>query len=149
MTKVVKITFEKAPSEKTVQLVKDFVSFCQKKLKLEEVPAMMFHAKRKHGMSTGSFDLGTKTIHVLLSNRLVLDCLRTLAHELTHAKQLENGMLAIELAKIDPNDLLGDIDTPYENQAYTFSGNYVKEFCRLYDGMPKEVLYVLREGRHR
>lgn len=143
----VRITFEKQPSsDETTQLIKDFIVFCQKKLKLREIPHIIFHTKRKSGMTTGSFDLGSNTIHVLLSGRLVLDALRTLAHELTHAKQLENGMLAIELPKIDPDNVLGDIDTPHENQAYTFSGNYVKEFCRLYTGIPKETLYLLKES---
>lgn len=141
----VKITFEKPPSPKTVQLVKDFMVFCQKKLGLKKIPVIFFHAKRRPGMTTGSFDTETNTVHVLLSNRLVIDCLRTLAHELTHAKQLENGMLAIELAKVNPEDLLGDIDTPYENQAYTFSGNFVKEFCRLYKNMSKDEIYELKE----
>lgn len=144
----VNLTFEKAPNDdKTVVLIKDFISFCQKKLKLVEVPDMYFHMKRRPGMTTGSFDIATNTIHVLLTGRLVLDSLRTIAHEMTHAKQLENGILEVELAKADFNDPLYDIDTPYENQAYTFAGNFVKEFVRTYKVIPKEKLYVLKEGK--
>lgn len=146
--KLVKITFEKQPASKeTVQLIKDFIVFCQKKLNLADIPHIIFHSKQKTGMTTGSFDTGTNVIHVLLTGRLVLDALRTLAHEMTHAKQLETGMLDEELPKIDPNNPLGDIDMPHENQAYTFSGNYVKEFVRTYKGIPKETLYVLKEGK--
>lgn len=97
-------------------------------------------------MTTGSFDIEPNVVHVLLSNRLVVDTLRTIAHELVHAKQKETGILDIELPKVDPNDILGDINTPYENEAYTKAGNFVKEFCRLYSGMTKEELYSLKEN---
>lgn len=144
----VNLTFEKQPtSDETIQLIKDFIVFCQKKLKLVEIPHIIFHSRQKTGMTTGSFDINSNTIHVLLTGRLVLDALRTLAHEMTHAKQLETGMLDEELPKIDPSNPLGDIDTPHENQAYTFSGNYVKEFVRTYKVIPKEKLYVLKEGK--
>lgn len=142
----VNLIFEKSPSnENTVVLIKDFISFCQKKLKLEAVPDMYFHAVRRTGMTTGSFDITSNTIHVLLSGRLVLDTLRTIAHEMTHAKQLENGMLEVELAKVNFEDPLHDIDTPYENQAYTFAGNFVKEFVRTYKTLSKDEIYVLKE----
>ncbi len=143
----VNIRFEKRPADASLQLLKDFIIFCQKKLTLKSFPSIVFHSKKAEGMTTGSFDIDGNQIHVLLSNRLVVDVLRTIAHELVHAKQKETGMLDIELPKVDPNDILGDIDTPYENDAYTRAGNFVKEFCRLYAGMTKDELYSLKENK--
>lgn len=143
----VKIKFEKRPADASLQLLKDFITFCQKKLTLKLFPSMIFHSKKIEGMTTGSFDIEGNQIHVLLANRLVVDVLRTIAHELVHAKQKETGMLDIELPKVDPNDILGDINTPYENEAYEKAGNFVKEFCRLYERMSKDELYSLKESK--
>jgi len=144
----VKIRFEKRPADSSLRLLKDFITFCQKKLILKSFPSLIFYSKKAEGMTTGSFDIDGNEIHVLLSNRLVVDVLRTVAHELVHAKQKETGMLDIELPKIDPNDILGDINTPYENEAYEKAGNFVKEFCRLYTGMSKEDLYSIKESKN-
>jgi hypothetical protein len=55
-------------------------------------------------------------------------------------------MLERELAKLDPMDEMGDINTPYENEAYEKSGNIVKEFLRTYKNLSKDELFSLHES---
>lgn len=147
--KTVRITCEKIPSDEYLQALKAFIIFCQKKLSLETIPHIFLHTHKKPHMTTGSYIRDDNTIHVLVKNRLLMDVLRTLSHELTHRKQDESGVLDRELAKQDPMDEMGDLNTVYENEAYEKSGNFVKEFARIYKNIPKDELFDLHESRAR
>lgn len=144
--KVVKITCETRPSESYLSVLKDFIRFCQEKLGIEKFPHIFLHTNKKPDMTTGSYIRDDNTIHILTKNRLLVDVLRTLSHELTHRHQDESGLLDRELAKIDPMDEMGDLNTIYENEAYEKSGNFVKEFMRRYKGLSKKELYDLHES---
>ena len=145
--RVVRITCEKRPSSKYLKALTAFIRFCDDKLQLKNIPHIHLHVTKKPYMTTGSYVMETNTIHVLIKNRLLVDVLRTLSHELTHRKQHENGMLERELSKQDPMDEMGDLNTSYENEAYEKSGNFVKEFARIYREMPKDELFSLHEAR--
>jgi len=93
------------------------------------------------------YNRGEHMIHVLVGKRLLVDVLRTIAHELTHARQEEAGLLDKHLANVDPMNEMGDIDTVYENEAYTLAGNIVKIFCRKYKRISKDDLYQLNENK--
>ena len=56
---------------------------------------------------------------------MLLDILRSIAHELTHHVQNERGNLLELVAEYDT-----DINAPYENEAYERSGNLIKEWSR-------------------
>lgn len=142
----VKITCEKRPSDKYLQVLQDFIRFCQNKLQIETFPHIFLHVNKKPGMTTGSYERPDNKIHVLVKNRLLVDVLRTISHELTHRYQDESGFLDQELSKVDPMDEMGDLNTPYENEAYEKSGNFVKEFMRIYNGLPKSEVYELNEA---
>ena len=131
----------------TVQVIKDFLKFCQRRLRIADMPVVHLHKTKKPHMTTGSYLMVNNTIHVLVGHRLVVDVLRTIAHELTHRKQHEDGDLERELSKQDPMDEMGDLDTSYENEAYSKSGNFVKEFARRYKKLSKDELYSLHESK--
>ena len=141
----VKIIIEKKIHPETLSVLKDFLSFCQKKLSLKRFPDIYLHAspKPKFGMTTGMYILGSYQVHALLGNRLLVDVLRTLAHELTHAKQYEEGSLNHEGVTSEGDK---DINSDYENEAYQKAGNFVKEFVRHGIKMPKEHFYSLKEA---
>lgn len=146
MTKsVVKIIIEKKIHPESLSVLKDFISFCQGKLSLKRFPDIYLHdtPKPKHGMTTGMYILGSYQLHALLGNRLLVDVLRTIAHELTHAKQYEEGSLNHEGVTSEGDR---DINSDYENEAYEKAGNYVKEFVRHGIKMPKEQFYSLKEA---
>lgn len=141
----ISIYSEKKLSPETKEVIKDFIRFVQAGLKIKEFPKIYLHLTKKPDMTTGSYKLDDNSIHCLVGHRLTLDVLRSLAHELTHRKQHESGSLEDELAKIDPMDEMGDINTPHENEAYTKAGNMVKVWARKQNILPKEKLYQLYE----
>lgn len=133
--------------QESLNVLIDFIKFCNSILKMEDMPDIYLHTIKKPDMTTGMYSRGEHMIHVLVGKRLLVDVLRTIAHELTHARQEETGLLDIHLANVDPMDEMGDIDTPYENEAYTLAGNIVKIFCRKYRRIPKDELYQLNENK--
>jgi hypothetical protein len=133
--------------QQSLEVLIDFIKFCNSILKLEDMPDIYLHTVKKKDMTTGMYNRGEHMIHVLVGKRLLVDVLRTIAHELTHARQEEAGLLDKHLANVDPMDEMGDIDTIYENEAYTLAGNIVKIFCRKYPKISKDELYQLNEAR--
>lgn len=71
--------------------------------------------------TAGYCDPHGMTVFVAIKNRAMADCLRTLAHELTHCKQAQRGV-------VFPNDDEGL--QPYENEANVNSGQLVRFWGR-------------------
>jgi len=116
-------------SPEGMKLLKHFVKFCKTKLDIDQLPSKItiFKARdEERGMTTGGYDPHTTDIMVLGGNRMLLDILRSIAHELTHHKQNERGTLLDMVSEYDT-----DLDTPYENEAYERSGNLIKEWTRM------------------
>jgi hypothetical protein len=145
---VAKVICDKQIKSDSVAVISDFIKFCNRFLHIQDFPVIHLYATKKPNMTTGAYDLSNNTISCLVGKRLVVDVLRTIAHELTHRKQHERGDLDIQLAEIDPMDEMGDIDTPFENEAYTLAGNLVKIYCRKQKMLPKDELYALNESRN-
>lgn len=121
-----KIKTSRKLNEVQKDMLTDFIKFCKEKLEINEMPPKIeIFDNGKDGMTTGGYHTGTKEIMVLGGNRMFVDILRTISHELTHHKQNERGTL-FELMEQYPEDLY----SPYENEAYEKSGNIVKEWCR-------------------
>ena len=133
--------------QESLTVLVDFLKFCNSILKLEDMPDIYLHTIKKPEMTTGMYNRDEHMIHVLVGKRLLVDVLRTIAHELTHARQEETGLLDKHLANVDPMNEMGDIDTVYENEAYTLAGNIVKIFCRKYKRISKDDLYQLNENK--
>lgn len=140
-----KVVVDQKISDESAAVLKQFLRFCQKKLVIKKPPVIYLLSKRSPGMTTGGYSPSGNTIMALSANRLLLDILKTLAHELTHRMQDERGDFSELKPRVDENDN-SDLNTDYENEAYVNSGNYVKEFCRLYRGEEKERLYSLHES---
>lgn len=145
--KKLKIVCDKELNPKSYETIIDFIKFCNRILKIEDMPTMHLHMVKKPEMTTGMYNRSNNTMHILVGKRLIVDVLRTIAHELTHRRQDETGLLDKHLANVDPMDEMGDIDTIYENEAYTLAGNIVKIFCRKYPKISKDELYQLNESK--
>lgn len=145
--KVAKVICDKQIKPESVKVISDFIKFCQKYLDIKDFPVINLYAVKHENMTTGAYDMSTNVINCLVGKRLVVDVLRTLAHELVHRKQHERGDLQVQLAEIDPMDEMGDIDTDFENEAYTLAGNLVKIYCRKQKVLPKDELYSLNENK--
>jgi hypothetical protein len=121
-----KIKSNKKLSAKERQLFENFLGFCKEKLDIKRMPVSIEIVKeRVEGATTGAYYPSSQTVSVLGGNRLFLDVMRSVAHELTHHKQNERGTLQ-ELMQEYPEDLY----SPYENEAYEKSGNLIKEWVR-------------------
>lgn len=131
-SKNIKIFCEKRINRKCLKVIVAFIKFCNNKLNLINIPHIFFHVQKKPYMTTGSYILHDRSVHVLIKNRLLIDILKTLSHELVHHAQYEKGFLEEELSKIDLTNKMSDLNTLYENEAYIKSGNFVKEFTRIY-----------------
>lgn len=80
-------------------------------------------------MTTGCFNPNNREIKILSKSRALVDILRSLAHELVHAKQHEEGRL---------DSLSGEDGSPIENEANSVAGILMRKFQRenrdIYDG---------------
>ena len=102
--------------------IQQFLSYCYNLLEITEVPDIevvedpMF-PKENH--TFGSYNPGTCTIQVYITNRNLADILRTLAHELIHHKQNELGL--IELGS-------GNTGSDIENEANASAAMILREY---------------------
>jgi len=145
--RILKVICDKELNKTSLETVIDFIKFSNGILKIETLPVIHLHTIKKPDMTTGMYDRNNNHIHALVGKRLIVDVLRTLAHELTHRRQDETGSLDAQLADNDGLDEMGDINTGYENEAYTLAGNIVKIFCRKYSKITRDQLYQLQENK--
>jgi hypothetical protein len=78
------------------RMIEAFVGWVCKHIGLTNVPHIEFsddHAEASGNHHTGSFDWHNQVIWVYARNRNMVDCLRTLCHELVHAKQYQDGRI--------------------------------------------------------
>jgi Zn-dependent peptidase ImmA (M78 family) len=101
-------------------ITSEFVKFVAKELQLQSLPASIKFAgseySREH-LTFGTYNTETDEIVIVKGNRHIADVLRTLAHELVHHKQREEGK---------PAD--GHDGSPIENEANAVAGTLMRKF---------------------
>jgi hypothetical protein len=100
--------------------VDKFVHWAAAKLHLKSIPKFdlsMDTEEAQNGHHTGRHTMGGDTIWVYVNNRNLVDILRTVFHELVHARQDELNM-------IDPGDSYPG--SPIEAMADMLAGKYIK-----------------------
>jgi len=108
-------------TKQNVLIIKQFAMHCIKELGLKGTIHIKL-SKHQTGMPTaGYFDPGTCRVFVAVHNRAIADVMRTLAHELTHCHQQQQGTEF-------PNDDEGL--QPLENEANISSGILVRFYGR-------------------
>lgn len=100
-----------------------FVKFVKDQLELDTVPVISIQNHRKDLKTTANYDYtkDEKIIKVCMKNRALVDVMRSIAHELVHHKQYEQGRL-----KVQPPDIGGEI----EDEANAKAGQYIKMFAK-------------------
>ncbi len=102
-------------------LLKKFVSYVIDQLKIETNAEIIFLFEHDPDYpSAGGYLPGQRKVIVAVKNRAIADVMRTLAHELTHHRQFELGM--ITPADTDNQSL--------EDQANVYAGRLVRWFGR-------------------
>jgi len=102
----------------------EFVKFVKKELGIKNMPTVAILNERKELKTTANYDYGkpNKVIKVYGNNRMLVDIMRSIGHELTHHKQWEDGRL-----KVKPPDIGG----PIEDEANAKAGQFIKMFAKL------------------
>ena len=106
--------------------LKDFAKFVINKLNIENAPVIIIQDGRGKLKTTANYDYSNdkKIIRINSKNRLLSDVMRSIAHELTHHKQFEQGRL-----KVKPPDIGGEI----EDEANAMAGQLIKMYYKIDD----------------
>jgi hypothetical protein len=102
-----------------------FVKFVKKELEIEKVPTISIQANRDGLKTTAHYDYTkeNKIVRVYGKNRALVDIMRSVAHELVHHKQFEEG----RLDGPQPPDIGGEI----EDEANAKAGQYIKMYAKI------------------
>jgi hypothetical protein len=105
----------------TMDALEDFLPFVMKLLKLDKLPRISVHKTIETGdqPSFGGYNPEDGTIQLALKDRHPADVLRTLAHELVHFKQDQQGELDEQSGATGSNE---------ENEANTKAGIIMRHF---------------------
>jgi hypothetical protein len=117
---------EVLPREKRNEIINDFVKFVDGKIDFNgDIPNMRISYDdndAREMKSYGRYIPETNEIFVVAANRALADILRTIAHELIHQKQKEEG-------RLKPNS--GETGSDEENEANALAGVLMREFGKI------------------
>ena len=101
----------------------EFIKFVKSELGLKKTPLIQILNGRGELKTTAHYNYQNekKVIKVNGRNRLLTDIMRSVAHEMVHHKQFEDGRL-----KVRPPDIGGEI----EDEANAKAGQYIKMFAK-------------------
>jgi hypothetical protein len=101
-----------------------FVKFVKEQLDLKTVPTISIQNHRNGLKTTANYDYTkeNKVVKVCMKNRALVDVMRSIAHELVHHKQYEEG----RLNGPKPPDIGGEI----EDEANAKAGQFIKMFAK-------------------
>lgn len=101
-----------------------FVKFVKKELELKTVPTIKVQGNREGLKTTANYDYTkeNKLIKVYGRNRALVDIMRSIAHEMVHHKQFEQGRLETR-----PPDIGGEI----EDEANAKAGQFIKMYSKI------------------
>jgi hypothetical protein len=76
------------------RILEIYAQYCSRALSLnDDYKCYLVSNREKHGIETTAVcEFGAKKIKIFCRGRLLPDVLRSIAHEMFHLKQLENGM---------------------------------------------------------
>ena len=115
-------------NESETATIGEFIKFSIKNLEIQNPPRNLSLSydtnKAKEMRSFGYFDPNNNKIWVYCANRNIADILRTLAHELVHRKQDEDGRISYESGKTG-----SDI----ENEANARAGVLLRDFGKQHE----------------
>ena len=105
------------------EILKKFLPIAKKFVKIEQLPTIVLrkHIKHDNQPTQGRYHNDTDTLEIAIAARHPVDVLRTLAHELVHAKQNRENVT------IDPST-----GSPEENQANVIAGIVMRHFNKMY-----------------
>lgn len=125
MYKVNRLNEELLPQEKKNEIIQNFIEFCYNYLEMEDKPEgieISYDPTEAAEMqSFGKHTPADGIIRVVATNRNLADVLRTLAHEIVHRKQHQDGKLYMGA---------GEDGTEIENEANAEAAKIMRKFGR-------------------
>ena len=118
---ILKENLYKEANGSRIDSLKDFVKFCQRHLKLTNLPKIDLTNDKSKTTTYAHNDIANDEIVVYMGNRSLGDVMRSLAHELVHYEQKQNGKL-----KHDGSD--GVTGSDIENEANAVAGVIMREY---------------------
>lgn len=105
------------------QKLNEFIKFVKNELGIKNTPTVIVQNHRNGLKTTANYDYTKeeKIIKICGKNRALVDIMRSIAHELVHHKQFEDGRLEVR-----PPDIGGEI----EDEANAKAGQYIKMFAK-------------------
>ncbi len=107
-------------------LVEEFVAFCKEYYGINSKISVFLSANRDNFDTLAYYETGAYKSHVYCKNRAVIDCLRSLAHEIYHNYQDVNDLIPQEQNYAE-ND-----SEKIENDANAKAGEVIRKFGRLH-----------------
>jgi hypothetical protein len=128
--KVQEILTEGLQYNKATRIIDKFIEFAASELQLDELPNIDLQDGNEISVKHKSFGgYGNKHITVTLSNRHIMDCCRTIAHELVHYRQDMNN----ELTHDSGND-----GSPHENEANAQAAVIMRKWGKMHPNLFKQ-----------
>lgn len=109
------------PEDQRKNIIEEFSDFCSEVLDLEGIDIHITENK-SDTKTYAYYDPNKNEAWVYVKNRNLGDILRSLAHELVHAKQNKLGLL---------NEKSGITGSEHENQANSIAAIFIREFGRI------------------
>ena len=118
-------------TEEKKEILDKFVLFVKEQLELKTVPTIKIQNNRDGLKTTANYDYTkeNKIIKVCAKNRALVDVCRSIAHEMVHHKQFEQG----RLDGPQPPDIGGEIEDEANAKAGQFIKMFAKEDPTIYD----------------
>jgi Zn-dependent peptidase ImmA (M78 family) len=98
-----------------------FTQFCKEQLGITDKFNLKLSENRDGFKTYAYYNPNTKTIGVYIKNRAIADVMRSIAHELVHHKQYQNG-------EIKNGDKVQDVGGKIEDDANAIAGQLIKKF---------------------
>lgn len=120
-------------TEEQIGVIQQFIQMLQKDISLKKNVEISFESKNAKVPMTTGVRMPNHKIHVLAKGRLLIDIMRTIAHEWSHEYQHQK-------LGVKDTDSIQDIGGPEENMANALSGMFLKKFVKQYPQV-KEMMY--------
>jgi hypothetical protein len=110
-------------TQQKISIIKDFIKWARPQLGIRgKIRVVLVDKRITGGMHTsfGGFDIQKNQITLSIGDRHIIDCLRTLAHEMVHQHQHQ-------IRELQPED--GKTGSSIENEANAFAGILMRKWA--------------------
>jgi cytidyltransferase-like protein len=122
--KTVKQLKEELTRKQLAPMLDSFVSFASDKLGLKSMPSVRYKTDDDSYNSFAAYNPSSNELSISTANRHPMDIFRSVAHELVHHKQNEDGRLGKDIAKE------GETGSDIENEANAEAGKIMRWFAK-------------------